>query len=210
VIDIIKENFKAHNFSFFGMFKDEQMKLADQYLEQSAELAYDSYRKIYDRNYNILNVMKNAKLQIPVVLKQNIEMVINIELNEVLSNSPFNLEKFEDLVEEVEKWDVRINTSPLNNHLNIGLERLFTAYLQDVSNTHLLEKTLQVIQLSKRINLEPDMVSLQNLVFLFSKDLIQGKNTPFDGQQAVLTLLEQLASEINIDLTGLKKESLLV
>jgi len=33
------------------MFKDEQMKLADQYLEQSAELAYDSYRKIYDRNY---------------------------------------------------------------------------------------------------------------------------------------------------------------
>lgn len=210
VIDIIKENFKAHNFSFFGMFKDEQMKLVDQYLEQSMELAYDSYRKIYDRNYNVLNVMKGAKLQIPVMLKQNTDLVVNIELNEVLSNSSFNLEKFEDLVEEVEKWDIKVDATPLNNHLNIRLEQLFTNYLKDVSNTRLLEETLQSIQLSKRIRLTPDMVSLQNLVFLFSKDLLQGKNSPFDGQQAVLGLLEKIAIEINIDLTGLKKEALVV
>lgn len=210
VIDIIKENFKAHNFSFFGMFKDEQMKLVNQYLEQSMELAYDSYRKIYDRNYNVLNVMKGAKLQIPDMLKQNIDLVINIELSELLSNGSFSLEKFENLVEEVEKWDIKLNEEALNSHLNNKLEQLFTGYLNDVSNPGLLEETLQSIQLAKRLKLSPNLVSLQNHVFNFSKDLILAKNSPFDGQQAILVILEKIATEINIDLTGLKKEALLV
>jgi alpha-amylase/alpha-mannosidase (GH57 family) len=208
VIDIIKENFQAHNFSFFGMFKDEQMKLVNQYLDQSMELAYDSYRKIYDRNYNVLNVMKGARLQIPDMLKQNIDVVVNIELNEVLFNGHFSLEKFEDLVEEVEKWDIRLNKEKLEAKLNKRLEQLFTDYLLDVSNTRLLQETLQSIQLAKRIKLSPNLVNLQNHVFNFSKDLILAKNSPFDGQQAVLTLLEQIAVEINIDLTGVKAEAL--
>lgn len=210
VIDIIKEKFQAHNFSFFGMFKDEQMKLVDQYLDHSMELAYDSYRKIYDRNYNVLNVMKGAKLQIPDMLKQNIDLVVNIELNELLSNGNFSLEKFEDLVEEVEKWDIKLNEEALNSHLNDKLELLFTDYLKDVSNTRLLEETLQSIQLAKRIRLSPNLVNLQNHVFNFGRDMIQANEKPFDGQQAVMALIEKIASEINIDLTGLKREALVV
>ena len=210
VIDIIKEKFQAHNFSFFGMFKDEQMKLVDQYLGQSMELAYDSYRKIYDRNYNILNVLKVEKLQIPDVLRQNLEVVINFELKEVLTNGHWSLEKFEDLVEEVKKWDVPVNDTPLNNLLNNKLEKLFGNYLNERANVRLLEEILQTIRLSKKIDLAPQLVNLQNEVFTFSKDMIEGKGTPFDGQQVVMELIEQIALEINIDLAGLKERALVV
>lgn len=210
VIDIIKENFQAHNFNFFGMFKDEQMKLVDQYLGQSVELAYDSYRKIYDRNYNILNVMKVENLKIPEVLRRNLEVVINMELKEVLANGHFSLEKFEDLVEEVLKWDVKIDSEPLNTQLNLKLEALFTLFLQEVSNVKLLEEIHQAIQLSKKLGLTPNLVNLQNAVFTFSKMLIEAGSTPIDGKKVLLELTEKIATEINIDLSGLKKEALVV
>jgi len=210
VIDIIKENFQAHNFSFFGMFKDEQMQLVDHYLEQSMELAYDSYRKIYDRNYNILNVLKVEKLKIPEMLRQNVEMVINIELKDVLTNGHFSLEKFEDLVEEAQKWEVSIDKEPLNSQLNIKLEKLFSQYLDEVSNVRILEELLTTIRLSKKIGLAPILVNLQNAVFTFSKSIIVEADTPFDGQKVVMELIDQIAAEINIDLTGLKQSALVV
>ena len=210
VIDIIKENFQAHNFSFFGMFKDEQMKLIDQYLDQSMEMASDSYRKIYNRNYNIMNVMKVEQLKIPELLRQNLDMVINIELREVLTNGHFSLEKFEDLVEEALKWEVPIDRELLNNKLNLKLETLFDQFLKELSNVRILEALLLTIRLSKKIGLTPLLVNLQNAVFTFSKMMISERQSPVDGQQKVMELVEHIATEINIDLAGLKQSALVV
>ena len=210
VIDIIKDKFQRHNFSFFGMFKDEQMKLVNQFLEQSEELAYDSARKVYDRNYNILNVMKVEELQIPDILRQNINVVINYELKSLLNNGHFKLETFEHLVEETLKWDINLNEESLSAGLNQKLEDQFNDYLKDPTKTALLEEVLKTIRLSKRISLSPNLVNLQNHVFQFSRELFQEELTPTDGRQIVIDLIEQIAGEVNIDLAGLKANAMVI
>lgn len=205
VVDIIKEKFRAHTFSFFGMFKDEQMKLVNQYLEQSEELAYDSYRKIYDRNYGILNVMKGQKLQIPTTLKQNIDDVINIEFKDLFTNGHFSIERMEELVTETIKWDVPLNNELISARLNDKLDQMFGQFQQD--NDHkVLEEILNTIKLYKKVGLTPLLVNLQNSVFELSRDFLSGRTTPVDGNQVIIETLEQIATEIGIDLSFVKSQ----
>lgn len=208
VVDIIKEKFRAHTFSFFGMFKDEQMKLVNQYLADSEDLAYDSYRKIYDRNYGILNVMKGQKLQIPPTLKQNIDDVINIEFKDLFINNHFSIDRMEELVEETIKWDVKLNGELISAKLNIKLDDMFGQFNMDQSNYQLLEEILGTIRLYKKVGLSPLLVNLQNNVFELSKALISGTSAPIDANQVVIELLEQIASEIGIDLSFIKNQAI--
>jgi hypothetical protein len=207
VMVLIQERFKAHNFSFFGMFKDEQMKLLNQYLEVSEDLAYDSYRRIYDRNYNILNVMKIEQLKLPEVLKQNINVVINIELKELLSNGNFTLEKFDELADEVIKWEVTLDKDLLEAKANERLELLFADFINNNAAIEPLRVLFETIRLSKKLGLSPHWVNLQNKVFGYATAVIaQPNHTPVDGQQKILNVLENICSEINIDLSVLKRE----
>lgn len=205
VLRIIQKNFKAHTFSFFGMFKDEQMHLLDNYLDQSLELAYDSMRKIYDRNYSILNVMRQNKLQIPATLRQNVDNVINYEFKELLTNGHFSLQKMEHLVEETEKWSIKLDQEHISASLNTKLEELFLEFTRDTSKPELLDELLKTIELYKRVDLKPILVNLQNHVFSFSRNLYAGATKAIDGQQVVEEKIEQLAEQIDIDLNHIKE-----
>lgn len=206
VVDIIKESFKAHTFSFFGMFKDEQMKLVNQYLAESEELAYDSYRKIYDRNYNIMNVMRVENLQIPPTLKQNIEDVINIEFKDLLSNGNFSVQKMDELCDEVLKWKINLNEDLLDAKLNDKLDAMFKEFLDDKSNQKVLSEILSTIKLFKKVNLHPILVNLQNKVFELSSFIYSKGSVTAEEDKTLIEILEEIAREINIDLTYVKQQ----
>jgi len=206
VVDIIKEGFKAHTFSFFGMFKDEQMKLVNQYLAESEELAYDSYRKIYDRNYNIMNVMRVENLQIPPTLKQNIEDVINIEFKDLLVNGHFSIQKMDELCDEVIKWGIQLNEDLLNAKLNDKLDAMFREFLLDHSNLKVLDDILATIKLFKKVSLNPILVNLQNGVFELSKTMYSKGSAATEDDNTLIETLEEIAREINIDLTYVKQQ----
>jgi hypothetical protein len=65
----------------------------------------------------------------------------------------------------------------------------------------------ETIRLSKKLGLSPHWVNLQNKVFGYATAVIaQPNHTPVDGQQKILNVLENICSEINIDLSVLKRE----
>ena len=205
VLKIIQKYFKSHTFSFFGMFKDEQMHLLENYLDKSEELAYDSMRKIYDANYNILNVMRQNKLQVPVALKQNIHNVINYEFRQLFAQDAFSVERMEDLVEEVEKWKTPLDVEAISALVNDKMSDMFDRFEADTSNTAIINDLLKTIALYKRVGLNPLLINLQNNVFRFSRNLY-GQLTPaIDGQQIVEEKLEEVATEIGIDLSVVKE-----
>lgn len=205
VLLIIEKSFRAHTFSFFGMFKDEQMHLLNNYLAQSEELAYDSMRKIYNTNYNILNVMRQNKLQIPATLKHNIANVVNYEFRELFTNGHFSIEKMEDLVEEVEKWHIALDQDLISAKLNDKLDEMFVAFQQDSANLGLLDDLIKAVALYKRVGLQPLLINLQNNVFSFSRVLFGQSSPAIDGQKVVEEKIGILAQEINIDLSVVKE-----
>uniref|UniRef100_UPI0040472CC3 hypothetical protein n=1 Tax=Roseivirga sp. TaxID=1964215 RepID=UPI0040472CC3 len=60
---------------------------------------------------------------------------------------------------------------------------------------------------AEKLGLNPNWVNLQNHVFNYSKSIIAKTNKhPLDGQHKTMDLLESICSEINIDLSALKRE----
>jgi hypothetical protein len=151
--------------------------------------------------------MQIEHLKIPEVLKQNINMVINIELKELFSNGHFTLEKLEELVDEVIKWNVTLDKELLEARANERFELLFNEFIHDHSHTQSLNILYNAICLSEKLGLNPNWVNLQNHVFNYSKSMIAKANQhPLDGQHKTMDLLESICSEINIDLSTLKRE----
>lgn len=209
VTDLIKANFKEHNFSFFQMFKDEQLKLVHQFLGNSEDQAYESYRKIYDVNYNIMNVMKHENLVIPDILKKNLEMVVNIELKDALMNDAFNLEKFSQLVDEVLKWNVKLDEAILDKVLQQVLEKQLFEFEAEPSKTECLKNVLAVLQRTERIHLNPNLINVQNSVYHLAENIYCGRLI-LDNQQAVILLLESISDKIGIDFSLMKERCSLV
>src|SRR5690606_16450631 len=54
-IDIIKWNFTDRSFSFFNLFRDEQLKLLTLVTRDYEKNALNSYEQIYESNYSLLN-----------------------------------------------------------------------------------------------------------------------------------------------------------
>ncbi len=199
VTDLIKEHFKEHNFSFFQMFKDEQLKLVNQFLKQSEDQAYESYRKIYDINYNIMNVMIHENLGIPDILRKNLEMVVNIELKDTLNYDNFQVEKYKHLVEEVLKWNIKLDDQVINKELQILIEKLLHRFERKPLKVELLKEVTAIIQLSNRIKLQPNLINAQNTVFNLAKRILN-EQLVLDNQKSILLMLETIASMVNIDL----------
>ena len=204
VTDLIKRHFTSHNFSFFQMFKDEQLKMLNQVIIQSEDQAYESYRKLYDINYNLLNVMKHEKLQIPTIMQKNIEMVVNIELKDVVEAKEINLEKFKHLINEVLKWEVQLDRTLINKQLQYRLEEMVDRFIS-MNDAESLEKVQLVIDHMRRIDLNPNLINVQNKIFKLGKSLISGQ-LQIDNKEVMLDLVTSIAERINIDLTALKEQ----
>lgn len=207
VTDLIKENFKEHNFSFFQMFKDEQLKLVNEFLGNSEDQAYESYRNIYDVNYNIMNVMKHENLGIPDILIKNLEMVINIELKDTLTQKAFNLEKFSQLVDEVVKWNVKLDHDILNKVLQQVLEKQLQKFEKEPAKTECLKNVIAILQLTNTIGLNPNLINVQNSVYLLAENIYCNKLV-LDNHQSVTLILEAISEMIGIDFSLVKARCL--
>lgn len=204
VTDLIKDNFGTNHFSFFQMFKDEQLKMVNHFLEQSEDQAYEAYRGIYDINYNLLNVMQLQNLKIPAILKKNIELVVNTELKDVITAEEFSLEQFNHLVEEVLKWNTQLDFDTLNKEMQLRLEEMVDAYKANTSDIRLLENIQAILVQMKKIQLEPNLINIQNDIFHFYKDLFQS-DTKLDNHSIIIDLLDCIAHQINLDFSQVKK-----
>ncbi|QCK15335.1 DUF3536 domain-containing protein [Mangrovivirga cuniculi] len=197
-IDIIRANFKSKNFSFFDMFRDEQNKLLDTVLQESIGQAEASYRRIYERNYNLLNVMKNSGLHIPLALQRNIEGVVQSELKKVFLNDKLDMNKLESIVRDAIKWNVSVNNIILNPLVNSKLISMLNEFIEKPEDESLIGDIRKSIVLMRSIGLESNFKKIQNLTF----NLIRGYD-PF--MQDKIYLIEDLAKELNLNPDGIRE-----
>jgi len=205
VTDLIKAHFTHHTFSFFQMFKDEQLKMLNQVITQSEDQAYESYRKLYDINYNLLNVMKHQNLQIPTIMKKNIELVVNTEFKDLMEDKNFNIEKFNHLIKEVQKWGIQLDHDLINKELQHKLDKLMSQFKERPEDRSTLVLLKQIIQNMRVIGLDPNLINVQNETFTLSKRLLAGE-LQIDNKEAIIALISSIAEFVNIDLSGVKEK----
>ncbi|MCA1763938.1 MAG: DUF3536 domain-containing protein [Cryomorphaceae bacterium] len=207
----VLEQFKTYpeqrSFSFFDMFKDEQIKLLNGILEYGVELAASSYKKINDRNYNLLNVMRAKHLDPPKILVKNLEMVVNNDLAKLFSNgnSRIDIPELVRVVEEVEKWDFLLDSAQLDFTCSKKLDSML-ADIGDFSNGNgegakqLVVNIHQALKLLARVGVYPELNDIQNTVFR------QIMRLPNNVQGDTRKELYDFAAYINLDVSKIPRQ----
>jgi alpha-amylase/alpha-mannosidase (GH57 family) len=172
VLGIMQRYFNGSTFSFWNLFRDEQRKVLEKIVAADLLQAENAYREIFDRNYNIMNVLQSADMHIPDVFSRNLEVVINTEIRKSFENGPLNPRKLEKLDVQARKWNV-----PLDKKLIAFAagKRLLTA-LEELPRVaepvQHLDRVNRVFQVLRDLEIHPDLWQLQNEYYQLSLNIM--------------------------------------
>jgi alpha-amylase/alpha-mannosidase (GH57 family) len=171
VIGVMQTYFGAEKFSLNSLLKDEQRKILMQIIQKDINQAEDSYKKIYNRNYNSMTVLKNAGLHIPSILLSNLETVVNNEIKTFFKGNILYPARLEKLGNEVHHWEVKLDRESIAYVAEIKLfsmvQDLGTRYA-DIKFTKML---LRVLNALNKMEIELVLSKLQNEYFKLARKL---------------------------------------
>ena len=169
VIGIMQSYFGPGKFTIWHLFKDEKRKVLDQIISRNLRQVENSFNKIYNRDYQLLNALKKDNIPIPKVYKTTFEYVLNQELKRVLEDG-IDSRKLKRLAEEFEKWDIQLSES-LSFSLLAGdsMYKSLNQLYQDPGNLKLLKNLTSSFEILKKLKIDPDLHQSQNLYFSLAR-----------------------------------------
>ncbi len=179
VISVMEQYFGSRKFSLRSLFSDEQRKVLNQIMEKDLEMAADSYKKIFNRNYNLLSVLHREKIPLPFLLQENLKVVVNTDLFRYLEENQRSVIKLQSLVQESRKWNVPLDIEGLtfaaSDHIFFFMQ-IIDIKPTDLELLKIINKKLTLLQ---ELGIHPDLYKVQNLYFRLMKRLpeVLGKET---------------------------------
>ena len=200
VVELFQRYPEQRSFSFFDMFKDERIAMLKPLISEGERLAADSYQKINNRNYNLLNVIRSSGLAPPRILVQNLEVVLNNELRAIFGSTKpkINIPHLRRIIGDIKKWEFQMNHAELNyvctTKLNAMLESvgpLTNGNSKEASE--ILINMQNALELVRRVGIRPDLNIIQDVVLNHIKSL-----SP-DVPDGVKNKLMRFAKYVNIE-----------
>lgn len=193
VLDLTKQFFNNKSFSFFDLFKDQQLQLLENVLEKSTFNALNSYQRTYENNYSLLNVMQSQQLSIPFILQKNLETVITQNLYQLLQNNELlpSIQQLKEYCNETLKWSLKLDLLTLNFKATQKLKNVVSNFYNYDDKTAIIEFFSDFLKHLNLIKVKPELNHLQNLIF----KLLNQRNFSSNLKEKI----ENLALEVNFD-----------
>lgn len=196
VIERMREFPGKRSFSFFDMFKDERGKLLQGIIEEQLVMARNSYNKINDRNYHLMNVMRASNLEVPESMRKNMELVLHHDLHELFEESDrrISTRKLKTRIQELEKWKIQLDLDDYNFLLGNRLRLLAGSLSERANRDEAVTNIRMVLELVRPLGINPGLNGVQDIIFHWLKRMKQKEETSSFNQALV-----SLAKYINLD-----------
>lgn len=180
VIGIMQHYFGEEKYSIWHLFRDEKRKILKQITDQSLEEAEQSFRDIYQDNYQLMSSMAKSDIPIPAAFNNAVQFVINRDFLQFFSNGSLNVADLQHLAGEFKKWKVKLADE--SSLLLAVSERIYSEIrsIEEVNDDTLekLNKIIQVMEQLKTLNLHPNYWKSQNFYWSVLKAYRKGKWSP--------------------------------
>ena len=196
VIDRMRKFPGKKSFSFFDMFKDEQIQLLEGIIEEQLVLARNSYNKINDRNYHLMNVMRASNLEVPESMRKNLELVLHHDLHELFEDSDrrVSIRKLKTRKQELEKWDIQLDLDEYNFLVGNRLRQLAGSLPERNNQEEAVNNIREVLEHVEPLGITPELNGVQDIVFKWLKNM-----NPSESDSSFNRALITLAKYINLD-----------
>jgi alpha-amylase/alpha-mannosidase (GH57 family) len=171
VIRLMDKHFGTNNYSLWHLFRDEQRKILDQILISTLHEVEVFFSQIYENTYPIKNFLQCLNIPVPKPLLVTAEYTVNYDLKRIFENNEVNVEKLENLINEVKKWPLGIDKTAIGFVASSWINSIMTKLNQQPEDIELINKIVDVIKLLRQLPLELDIWKAQNIYFTIGKNL---------------------------------------
>jgi alpha-amylase/alpha-mannosidase (GH57 family) len=183
VIGIMQIYFGPEKFSLWNLFKDQQRKVLNQIVKKDVMQAEESFRAVFNRNYNIMSVMSDARLPIPSALVKNLENVINTDLRHVFENGNVFTARLDQLAQDAQKWNVKLDKTTIGFAASQKLHLMIHSLQLNESDIKLLDTMIRIFEVMKKLEISMNLVEFQNAYFSLGISLLRNEQVLFCKQQ---------------------------
>jgi alpha-amylase/alpha-mannosidase (GH57 family) len=171
-IDIIKWNFLDRSFSFYNLFKDEQLKLLKLVIGSYEDQALTAYDRIYESSYTLMNLMRGRQLAIPPMLQRNMENVFQFKIEEMLdvTKGYAVLGRLKRYAVEVRRWNVQLDTERLAYFASSFISHHVGQFPKRNNQVEWAQKAYEFLEILYAIDVHPSINKLQDFVFRLAKE----------------------------------------
>lgn len=170
VIGLMQTYFGPEKYTLWHLFKDEKRKVLDMITHQSMVELEETLRRVYNRDYPLVNALAYNNIPIPKAYTTTFEYILNADLVNSFQSEKINIKKIEHVFGELTAWELII-TDP-DKVARLAGESIFKE-LRRISgergNLKRIERLNRLFPLLRKFNLEPNLYKSQNLYFEISK-----------------------------------------
>lgn len=166
VIGIMQTYFGPEKYTLWQLFKDEKRKVLDAITTQSLNELEDSLRRIYNRDYPLVNALATNDIPIPRAYTTSFEYILNADIINCFQSEKINVKEIDRIFKELIKWKMSIEDPRKVSRLagesiyrelkRIGAER---------GSVKRIERLNRLFPLLTEFKLEPNLYMSQNLYF---------------------------------------------
>ncbi len=170
VIGIMQTYFGPEKYTLWQLFKDEKRKVLDMITLQSMHELEDSLRRVYNRDYPLVNALSNNDIPIPRAYTTTFEYILNADLINCFQPEKINVKEIQRIMGEMVKWNLTIE-DPVKIERLAG-ESIFSELRRigaERGNIKRIERLNRVFPLLKKFKLAPNLYKSQNHYFEISR-----------------------------------------
>ncbi|MBN1837935.1 MAG: DUF3536 domain-containing protein [Spirochaetales bacterium] len=171
VIRLMDEHFGSHSYSIWHLFRDERRAFFSRILASTLEGVRLQYRRIYEDNYGIMQAMSETGVPIPAALRTPLEFTLNQDLRELLEGDPPLPPRFREILAEMRRWGVKVDTAAHGLAASRLARRLLRELEAAPRERELLEQAIATLELLRTLPAPLNLWEAQNSYFRISQEL---------------------------------------
>jgi alpha-amylase/alpha-mannosidase (GH57 family) len=169
IIGLMQTYFGSEKYTIWQLFQDEKRKVFNLITQQSMNDLEESLRRIYNRDYPLINALANNDTPIPNAYRTTFEYILNADLVRCFQTEKINIRQVERIMGELSKWKLAIEDTG-------RVERLAgESIFKEVKRIHAEGQTIRRIERLNRLfpllrdfKISPNLYKTQNLYFEMS------------------------------------------
>ncbi len=169
VIGHMQTYFGPEKYTLWHLFKDEKRKVLDEITHQSMVELEETLRRVYNRDYPLVNALAHNNIPIPKAYTTTFEYILNADLINSFRGEKINVKKIEHVIGELAAWELTV-TDP-DRVARLAGESIYKELRRirsERSNHARIERLNRVFPLLRKFRIEPNLYKSQNLYFELS------------------------------------------
>ena len=171
VMRLMNVLFEGTSYSLNHLFRDERRKVLNDLLEPTWQDIESSFRRIYDYNYAIMQMIRTMNMPLPKALSTPAAFIVQQDLCTEIDAEPLNIKRLNNLVEEAQRLSLDLDIKTINFEAARRISHLMNQLIEQPEDIELLLRIEQLLSVLNRIAEEMDLQNPQNVFYSISKNI---------------------------------------